>query len=133
MQTRFKSSSLDMFLGKGVMKTCTKFTEEHPHRSAISIALRHASFPVELMYIFRTYFIKTLMMGCFCRFSHIYQKALQGKNTYFTIVTRNNIVWKLARGCVVYVIARLFRQCQTPQNARFFSPKSAVHYLHHLK
>ena len=38
------------------------------------------------------------------------------------------------RAAIVYVIARLFRQCQTPQNAQFFfSLKSAVHYLYYVK
>ena len=35
---------------------------------------------------------------------------------------------------IVYVIARLLRQCQTPQKAQIFLlPKSAVHYLRHLE
>ena len=38
------------------------------------------------------------------------------------------------RTAIVYVIARLFRQCQTPQSAqKFLLPKSVVHYLCHLK
>ena len=37
------------------------------------------------------------------------------------------------RPAIVYVIARLFRQCQTPQSAqKFLFPKCAVHYLCHL-
>ena len=52
-----------MFLGKGVLKICSKFTGEHPCRNAISIkllcnfieiALRH----VNLLHIFRTPFPK---------------------------------------------------------------------------
>ena len=52
-----------MFLGKGVLKICWKFTGEHPCRNAISvelqsniieIALRHGCSPVKLLYIFRT-------------------------------------------------------------------------------
>ena len=38
------------------------------------------------------------------------------------------------RGAIVYVIARLFHQCQAPQSAQiFFPPTSAVHYSYHLK
>ena len=34
---RARSSHPDVFLGKGVLKICSKFTAEHPWRSAISI------------------------------------------------------------------------------------------------
>ena len=59
------SSHPEMFLGKGVLKICSKFTGEHPCRSAISkkmqsnfieIALRHGCSPVNLLHIFRTRF-----------------------------------------------------------------------------
>ena len=58
-----RSSHLEVFLGKGVLKICSKFTGEHPCRSAISIklqsnfieiTLRHGCFPVNLLHIFRT-------------------------------------------------------------------------------
>ena len=52
-----------MFLGKGVLKIWSKFTREHPCRSAISITcnfieitLWHESSPVNLLHIFRTPF-----------------------------------------------------------------------------
>ena len=53
-----------MFLRKGVLKICTKFSGEYPCRSAISIsnfieiALRHGWSPVNLLHIFRTPFLK---------------------------------------------------------------------------
>ena len=56
-----------MFLGKGVLKICSKFTGEHPCQSVIStklksnfteIALRHGCSPVNLLHIFRTPFPK---------------------------------------------------------------------------
>ena len=34
-----RSSSPEVFLGKGVLKICSKFTGEHPCRSVISIKL----------------------------------------------------------------------------------------------
>ena len=37
--TLYRSSHPEVFLGKGVLKTCSKFTGEHPCRSAISIKL----------------------------------------------------------------------------------------------
>ena len=56
-----------MFLGKGVLKICSKFTGEHPCRSAISIKLQgnHTSawvFSVNLLHIFRTPFLKGIAM-----------------------------------------------------------------------
>ena len=35
-----RSSSSEVFLGKGVLKFCNKFTGEHPCRSVISIKLQ---------------------------------------------------------------------------------------------
>ena len=61
-----------MFLGKGVLEICSKFTGEHPCRSAISIklqsnyieiALRHECSPVNLLHIFRTPFPKNTFGG----------------------------------------------------------------------
>ena len=63
----FRSSCLEVFLGKGVLKICSKFTGERPCRSVISIrllcnfietALRHGCSPVNLLQIFRTAFAK---------------------------------------------------------------------------
>ena len=51
----------------GVLKVCSKFTGEHPCRSAISIKLlcnfieitrRHGCFPANLLHIFGTPFLK---------------------------------------------------------------------------
>ena len=39
----FRSSPPEVFLGKGVLKKCSKFIGEHPCRSAISIKLRENS------------------------------------------------------------------------------------------
>ena len=38
--TAFRSSSPEVFLGKGVLKICSRSTGEHPCRSAISIKLQ---------------------------------------------------------------------------------------------
>ena len=63
--TIIRSSPPEVFLGKGVLKICSKFTGEHPCRSVISrklqssfieITLRHGCFPVNLLHIFRTHF-----------------------------------------------------------------------------
>ena len=63
----FRSSRLEMFLRKGVLKTCNKFTGKQPCRSVISmklqsnfieITLRHGCSPLNLLHIFRTPFLK---------------------------------------------------------------------------
>ena len=64
----FRSSHRETFLGKGVLKICSKFTGEHSCRNAISIkllcnfieiTLRHGRSPVNLLHIFRTPFLKS--------------------------------------------------------------------------
>ena len=85
-----RSSHLEVFLVKGVLKICSKFTGEHPYRSAISIKLQskfieitlwHRCSPVNLLHIFRTPFLKStsgrlfLDSGClnsFCYFLKVH-------------------------------------------------------------
>ena len=49
-----------MFLGKVVLKICSKFTGEYPFRSVISVKL-HGIFSEHL-------FLRTILGGCFCEF-----------------------------------------------------------------
>ena len=49
---RNRSSHLEVFVGKGVLKICSKFTGEHPCRSAISIKLLYL--PTECQLIRRS-------------------------------------------------------------------------------
>ena len=56
-----RNSHPEVFLGKVVLKICSKFIGEHPCRTAISsnfieIALRHRRSPVTLLHIFRATF-----------------------------------------------------------------------------
>ena len=69
----YKRSHPEVFLGKGVLKTCSKFTGEHRCRIAISIklqnsfmeiTLRHGCSPVNFLHIFRTPFYKSTSRGC---------------------------------------------------------------------
>ena len=62
----------DVFLGKGVLKICSKFTEEHPCRGVISIkllcklieiTLPHEFSPVKLMHVSRATFYKNTSGG----------------------------------------------------------------------
>ena len=81
LQTHFRSSRLVVFLAKGILKTCSKFTGEHPRQSVISIkllcnfieiALRHGWSPANLLHIFRTPFLRTPLDGCFYHFYQDY-------------------------------------------------------------
>ena len=65
----FRSNLPEVFLEKGVLKTCSKYTGEQPCWSVISIKLqsnfieiilRHGCSPVNLLYIFRTPFTKNV-------------------------------------------------------------------------
>ena len=62
---KYRSSHLEVFLRKVVLKICSKFTGGHPCWSGIwiklqskfiEIALRHGCSPVNLLHIFRTPF-----------------------------------------------------------------------------
>ena len=64
-----RSSHPEVYLEKGVLKICSKFTGEHPWRSMISIkllgnfieiTLRHGYSSVNLLHIFRTPFTKNI-------------------------------------------------------------------------
>ena len=63
----FTSSLPEVFLGKGVLNICSKFTGEHPCQSAISLKLqvnffeithRYGCFLVNWLHVFRTPFLK---------------------------------------------------------------------------
>ena len=58
-----------VFLGKAVLKICSKFIGEHPCQTVISknlqITLRHGCSPVNLLHIFRTPLLRTPLKGCF--------------------------------------------------------------------
>ena len=61
--SQYKSSHLEVFLGKGVLKICSKFTGERPCQSVISIELQsnfteiklgHGCSLVNLLHLFST-------------------------------------------------------------------------------
>ena len=55
--TKCRSSHPEVFLVKGVLEICSRFTGEHPCRN-VEITLRHGYSPVNLLHIFRTHFTK---------------------------------------------------------------------------
>ena len=67
-----RSSTPEVFLGKGVLKICSKFKGEDPCQIAIStklqsnfieVTLRRACSPVNLLHIFRAPFLKNTSGG----------------------------------------------------------------------
>ena len=64
-----RSIPSDVFLGKSILKICSKFTGEHPCLSVISIKLLteitlwHGCSPVNLLHIFRTPFYGKITYG----------------------------------------------------------------------
>ena len=73
--TSFERNSLtEVFLGKGVLKICSKFTGEHPCQGVISIklqsnfieiALRYGCSPVICCIFSGNFFVRTPLDGCF--------------------------------------------------------------------
>ena len=64
-----RSNSPEVFLGKGILKICSKCTGEHPCRSVISIKLqsnfieitfRNGCSAVNLLHSFKTLFLKNM-------------------------------------------------------------------------
>ena len=86
----FKCNPLKVFSGKDVLKTCGKFTGEHPCRKVISIKLqknfleiklRHGCSPVNLLFS-EHLFIRTPLENCFCGFKgkHCFAEASSRKS-----------------------------------------------------
>ena len=76
----FRRKCSEVFLQKGVLKICSKFTEKHLCRSAISIklickifeiALRRGCSPVNFLHIFRTHFPKNFSGWLVLAFSRL--------------------------------------------------------------
>ena len=75
----------EVFLGKGILEMCSRFTGEHQWRSLISIKLRsnfveiilrHGCSPVNLLHIFRTPFYKNTS-GLLLRWPRTYLEPCQ--------------------------------------------------------
>ena len=83
----FRSSHPEVFLGKGVLIICGKFTGEHPCWSAIWIKLqitfRHGCSPVNLLHIFRTPFVKNTSRRLLLNVSDF--NYFQNKTTVFPL------------------------------------------------
>ena len=76
----YRSNLPEVFLGKDVLKICSKFTSEHPCRSVISIklrskfieiTLRDRCWSVNLLHIFRKSFYKNTYRGLLLNFDKL--------------------------------------------------------------
>ena len=85
LKSMIRSSPPDVFLGKVILKICSKFTKENPYQSVISIkllcnfieiVLRHGYSPVTLLHIFKTRFCKNTFGGLLLHdlFKHSHKK-----------------------------------------------------------
>ena len=93
-----RSSPSEVFLGKRVLKICTKFTGEHPCRSVISIklqnnfieiTLRHECSSVNLLHIFRISFLKNTsgrLLLNILRLNFCYLKTIRFVHPLFCIL-----------------------------------------------
>ena len=91
-----RSSRPEVFVRKGVLKICRKFTGEHPCRSPISInllcnpieiALRHGCSPVNQLCIFRKLFLRNtsgclLLYCCLLKKIKLHLKSIVLKSLY---------------------------------------------------
>ena len=88
IQKNFRSCHPELFLVKGVLKICSKFTGESPCRSMISIKLLcnfieitlwYGCSPVNLLHIFRTPFTKNSSAWLLLNFGRFVKEL----NTFF--------------------------------------------------
>ena len=72
---KFRSSLSEVFLGKDVMKICTKFTGEHLCRTVISITLQSYDFVSKIVFYFQlVQFSETCLLFSFVRFRFFSQR-----------------------------------------------------------
>ena len=85
-----RSGLPEVFLGKAVLKICSKFAREHPCRSVIltkfqgnliEITLWYGRFPVNLS---EKLFLRTSLEGCFCNNILLFSKIFKFKAVILT-------------------------------------------------
>ena len=102
----FRSSRAAVFLGKGVLKICNKFTGTHPCQSVISIklqsncikiTLRHGCSSVNLLHILRALFRNNTSGRLLVQFLKFFHKTYININKIKVNMrwTVNNIFWTL--------------------------------------
>ena len=98
----YRGSCPEVFLEKGVLKICCKFTGEHSCRSAISIklqsnyieiTLRHGCSPVNLLHLFRTPFLKNTSGRLLLHLKYI--KVFSQRNSYIPLTLKETLTFFL--------------------------------------
>ena len=113
-----RGSHPKVLLRKGALKICSKFTGEHPCRSAISvkllcnfieITLPHECSPVNLLHIFRTNFLKNTpgwLLLFFYKLSLIFPKLkFKLEHSFSQFIVRFLDFWMLLFG-VIYASSK---------------------------
>ena len=113
-----RGSHHKVLLRKGALKICSKFTGEHPCRSAISvkllcnfieITLPHECSPVNLLHIFRTNFLKNTpgwLLLFFYKLSLIFPKLkFKLEHSFSQFIVRFLDFWMLFFG-VIYASSK---------------------------
>ena len=100
----YKSSPPEVLLGKGILKICSKYTEEHPCRSVmlcnfIEITLWHGCSPVNLLHIFSTPFPKNTYGGLHLN-ARWFATSLDRPITVF--FKKQDNMSKFLRKCLIY-------------------------------
>ena len=105
---KIRSSHQEVFLKKGDPKICSKFTGDHPCRSAIScnfieIVLRHECSSVNLLHIFRKPCPKNTSGCCFWKILtfYIFNKEFKNCLSIWMLHSHrnNNIIRNLHERC----------------------------------
>ena len=123
IKSSLRSSRPEVFLGKCVLKICSKFTGEHPCRSAISIkllcnfieiTLRYGCSPVNLLHIFTTPFLKSTSGWLFLQLSrkvHMNNRICYFQNIRFLVTelgSKKIIRWNVLSNCNCCTRSNLF-------------------------
>ena len=97
-----RGSPPEVFLGKGVLKICSKFTRKYPCRSVISIkllcnfieiTLRHGCSPVNLLHIFRTPFSKNASGELLLFIACCIHQPISCKSFYSNLLKNSNFFY----------------------------------------
>ena len=121
-----RSSHTEVFLEKGILKICSKFTGEHPCRSLISInflcnfikiRLRHECSSANLLIFSEHLFPRAPLDGCFwinffLEWVAKSKHRLRGKNDYFSAKESLGILTML----VSILLHKIYQMQATHQN-----------------
>ena len=113
-----------MFLRKGILKICSKFTGEHPYRSVFKIALWHVYSHVNFLHIFRTPFYKNISGGLLLNFAKSNEWFWHQLTSNFTTCKNHQRIWNDRRShrrfSIKKVSLKILQNLQENTCARFW-------------